>query len=335
MNPQADIASFQAPIEAAVTQALGLLPPAVRPIAAHVMNAGGKRMRAQLTVILSRLLGRFDDGLFSLAAAVEMAHAASLLHDDVLDLADLRRGQPAAHTVYGAPQAILAGDALLATANRMVAAYNDPALTRVFSEGVAWTAHGEILEIEHQGQLVPLATYLDIIDGKTAWMIRMACEVGAIYAGAGARDGAGAETAPEADVDVVGLAAVYGRNLGMAFQMVDDALDFAPDTGKPMGGDLREGKYTPPLHAYVQSLTPPEQAAFAERFTQRSFDEAELNSIVTTIRAQGFDHKARELADTYLHEARKALLRLAPAARAPELVPVLEGFLSAVRHRQH
>ena len=278
-------------------------------------------MRATLTVCMARLFGSCDDGIFSLAAAVEMAHAASLLHDDVLDQALTRRGHTAAHVLFGASRAILAGDALLATANRVVANHDHPGLSRVFSDGIAWTAHGEILEIEHQGQLMPLPVYLEVIEGKTAWMIRMACEVGALYAGA--------------TPDAVQRAAEYGHNLGMAFQMVDDALDFAPGTGKPVGGDLREGKYTPPLHAYVNSLPEAERAIFAERFRDRTFDEAECDRVVAIVRERGYDNEARELAESYLAKARNALADLGCAAPNAAQLPVLEGFLGAVRHRQH
>ena len=141
--------------------------------------------------------------------------------------------------------AILAGDALLASANSCVARYDDPALCRCFSQATSRTAAGEILEIASQRHVdVSGETYADIIRGKTAWLIRASCEMGALRAGG--------------NVMQVAAAAEYGENLGMAFQLVDDALDFADsgETGKPTAGDVREGKLTPPLRLYRHEEAP-------------------------------------------------------------------------------
>lgn len=320
MNPLADTHQHQVRLEAALSQAVSQLPLTVRPIAEHVIDAGGKRLRALLTVRTARLFGCENPNIYPLAAAVEMAHAATLLHDDVLDQADTRRGKTAAHHVFGTTQAILAGDALFAVANRLVAGYHNSALSCAFSEGIMWTAHGEILEIEHQGNLSSLDVYLAVIEGKTAWMIRMACEVGALHAGATAEQ--------------VALAGAYGFNLGVAFQMVDDALDFAADTGKPLGGDLREGKYTPPLIYYVESLPPAEQQRFAEHFQRMDFTETDIEFIIQAVRQQGFDNKTRALATAYLDKARTALQRLGETVPPLDDYDVLNVIIGHVLHRK-
>ena len=352
-------------IEAALVRATAALPDNVRAVASHVLESGGKRLRPLLTVRVARLLGCVDEAVYALAAAVEMAHAATLLHDDVLDKADLRRGRAAAHHLFGVVPAVLAGDALLAYANRTVASYGLGALSVAFSEAIARTAEGEILEIRNQGQAAPLETYLDIVRGKTAWMIRMACEVGAIFAGA-----------PEPRV---AAAADYGFNLGIAFQIVDDALDFAPSacTGKPEGGDLREGKFTPPLLLFAQTLPPEARGRFLRRFgagheaadrsampidgrspmltADRSpdladacaamradqaasddapFAEDELRALVQAVRDAGCDARAREMASAYLDAARAALARLtqglAPGCGQDELAM----YIDQMRHRE-
>ena len=177
---------------------------------------------------------------------MEMLHAATLLHDDVLDNADTRRGKPAAHTIFNATSTILAGDAMLAHANALVAQCGDPRLCLCFSEATSRTAAGEILEIAAQHQVETTAEeYEEIIRGKTAWLIRASCQLGALRAGA--------------DDALVEAAAAYGENIGMAFQIVDDALDFAPQsvTGKPSGGDVREGKLTRPCACIATAWTMP------------------------------------------------------------------------------
>ncbi|SDF78069.1 polyprenyl synthetase family protein [Desulfovibrio legallii] len=283
-------------INRALGRAVETLPASVRPVARHIFDAGGKRLRPVLTVLTARLLGCRRDDLQDLAVTLEMLHAATLLHDDVLDNAVSRRGQPAAHTVYDVGTVILAGDALLAGANAMVAGYGDTRLTRCFSEATSRTAAGEILEIEAQGRVdVGAAEYEEIIRGKTAWLIRASCEMGALAAGA--------------EAPLAAAAAAYGENLGMAFQMVDDALDFAPEsvTGKPTGGDVREGKLTPPLRLYRESLAETERAAFDAAFCTSLMTEDDAAAIAARIREAGFDAQVRCQAEGFLHAAREAL----------------------------
>ena len=283
-------------INRALNKAVDTLPEPVRPVARHIFDAGGKRLRPLLTVLTSRLMGNESKGIQDLAITLEMLHAATLLHDDVLDNAVSRRGKPAAHTLYDVSSVILAGDALLAGANALVANYGDTRLTRCFSEATSRTAAGEILEIAAQRRVdSSSADYEDMVRGKTAWLIRAACEMGALAAGA--------------DDASVTAAASYGENLGMAFQMVDDALDFAPEsvTGKPTGGDVREGKLTPPLRLYRDSLSAEERSAFDAAFCAGLMTEADAASIAESIRQAGYDDAVRRQADEFLDAARQAL----------------------------
>ena len=283
-------------INRALNTAVDTLPEPVRPVARHIFDAGGKRLRPLLTVLTSRLLGHESKNIQDLAITLEMLHAATLLHDDVLDNAVSRRGKPAAHTLYDVSSVILAGDALLAGANALVANYGDTRLTRCFSEATSRTAAGEILEIAAQRRVdSSSADYEDMVRGKTAWLIRAACEMGALAAGA--------------DDACVAAAAAYGENLGMAFQMVDDALDFAPEsvTGKPTGGDVREGKLTPPLRLYRDSLNAEERSAFDAAFCAGLMTEADAASIAESIRQAGYDDAVRRQADEFLDAARQAL----------------------------
>ena len=283
-------------INRALNRAVDTLPEPVRPVARHIFDAGGKRLRPLLTVLTARLLGHEDKGVKDLAITLEMLHAATLLHDDVLDNAVSRRGKPAAHTMFDVSSVILAGDALLAGANALVAAHGDTRLTRCFSEATSRTAAGEILEIAAQRRVDSTsADYEDMVRGKTAWLIRAACEMGALAAGA--------------DDASVAAAAAYGENLGMAFQMVDDALDFAPEsvTGKPTGGDVREGKLTPPLRLYRDSLDEAGRSAFDAAFCAGLMTEADAADIAQRIRQAGYDDAVRRQADEFLDAARQAL----------------------------
>ena len=318
----ARIVEEQPGINAALAEAVAALPASVRPVAEHVLGPGGKRLRPLLTVFTARLLDYTESDIYPLAAAVEMFHTATLLHDDVLDNADLRRGQTAAHRRFGVAEAILAGDALLAGGNKLVAASGDPRLTSVAAEAIFQTAAGEILEIEHQGQIAgDLSTYLEIVTGKTAWMLRAACEFGAFKSGA-----------EEARVRA---AAEYGLNLGIAFQLVDDALDFSPseNTGKPEGGDVREGKFTPPLFFYHESLSQEERGVFARAFRERSFSDDEVRRVTHLVRERGYDSKTRAIADVYLDKARDALDKLTAGLPASPERDILAGFIGHVRDR--
>ncbi len=317
------IAQEQPPINTALIEAVAELPPSVAPIARYALENGGKRLRPLLTVLFSRLLGYEKDDIYRLAAAMEMFHVATLLHDDVMDNADLRRGHAATHTRFGVTPTILAGDALLAKGNQIVARFGDARLSAATSEAIAMTANGEILEIAHQGrQADTLETYTDIIAGKTAWMIRTACDIGALRA--------------QGTAEQIESAAAYGFNLGMAFQIVDDALDFAPSsrTGKPEGGDVREGKLTPPIFFYAQSLPPAEKERFFTAFASQSLSDAEVGRIIETVRAEGFDAKTRDIADGYLHKAQDALAVLRAGLPGSVHADILASLIGYVRDRE-
>ncbi|MCL1985555.1 MAG: polyprenyl synthetase family protein [Betaproteobacteria bacterium] len=306
-------------ISRALAQAVDSLPASVQPIARHILNAGGKRLRPFLTVLSARLFGYRENDIYPLAATMEMLHAATLLHDDVLDEAVTRRGKPAAHTLFDLVTVILAGDALFSHANRLVAEYGDCRLSACFSEATLRTAVGEIQEITYRRRVDQQPEiYNEIITGKTAWLIRASCEMGALRA--------------KADQRELELTTQYGLQLGMAFQLVDDALDFAPPekTGKPSCGDVREGKLTPPLLLYREHLAPAERAAFDLRFCSGDLDDAAAQTVGARIRALGFDAQSRRIADTHLEKARVALHGLPDA---PER-SILEHIIAHVRDRE-
>lgn len=296
------------------------LDPVVQPLATHVVEAGGKRIRPLMAVIMAAAFGCRDEAVYETGCAIELLHGASLMHDDVVDGAAVRRGSPAAHAVFGESRAILAGDVLLAACMRIVLR------TRVFeiidsvASAAERTAAGEVDEISNlRNPNMDYASYLRIITGKTAWLIRSACEVGALHAGASANE--------------VAAAARYGLELGIAFQLVDDALDIAPEkkTGKPTGGDLREGKVTPLIHFYMESMNEPERAAFAKGFASASFSNDEVMAHVERMRELKCDERTRALADEHLKRAEEAL-ELVPAGQERDILRAIIDYISKRDH---
>ena len=295
------------------------LDPVVRPVVEHALLAGGKRLRPMLVLLATRAL-RAPSSVdpYPLACSLEILHTATLLHDDILDGADLRRGRQAAHLVFGPREAILAGDALLALANRLVAEYGDPRLTWVLSEAIMRTATGEAMEIGATRKPdLGLDRYLEIITGKTAYLFQGACQCGAILAGA------------EEELEDAALA--FGLHLGVAFQLVDDALDYtspAGATGKPEAGDLREGKVTMPLLSYLAELPADEREAFCARFATGPLDEAEVAAHLARIRAGGHPERTRQAAREHAAKAAAALSRFPQGPETALLSQVLDFVLS-------
>ena len=316
---KAYIAAHLDSVNEALMQACHRLPEPVRPIAAHIFGAGGKRLRPILCLLSAGAAGHDGRNLTELAITMEMLHAATLLHDDVLDNSDTRRGSVAAHLAFGVTEAILAGDAMLACANEIVAQREMPALCRLFSRATSETAAGEILELNMAGRMdMAPKNYEAIVRGKTAWLLRASCGLGAIAAGASAR--------------IAGLLEDYGEKLGMAFQLVDDALDFAPSdtTGKPRGGDLREAKLTMPVMLFRQGLSDDARADFDRRFAARTLADDEIESLARRIHEDGPAGETRLNAQKYLDEALDALNGLAPS---PERA-VLTEICAYVRDRE-
>lgn len=205
--------------------------------ATHLLELGGKRLRPLCVALAARLGSGFDDRAAELAAAVELVHSATLLHDDVVDSGTMRRGEPAARLLYGNAASVFAGDWLLIEALRRVRRAKTPGVLDELLCTIDEMIRAEALQLARRGLVSPdRASYFAVIDGKTASLFRWALLAGGRAGGLG--DGA---------CDAL---ARYGRHLGLAFQLVDDTLDFAGDqarTGKALFTDLVEGKMTHPL----------------------------------------------------------------------------------------
>lgn len=209
----------------------------VKEIASHLLFSGGKRLRPLLMIHAARLCGYREGFEVLFSILFEYLHAATLLHDDVVDGAAVRRGKAAAHTRWAAPKVVLTGDFLLARALDIAAQTGSPKIIAVIADITQQMSQGEIDQLARKGRLdLTENQYLKIIEQKTAVLIQGACQSGAILAGASKDDEAALKS--------------FGYHLGMAFQMADDLLDYtatAQELGKNPGADLREGKLTLPL----------------------------------------------------------------------------------------
>lgn len=218
-------------------------------IGEHVLGSGGKRVRPALLILTAELCGYTGPRRVHMAAAVELLHTATLLHDDVIDLATTRRGQAAANAIWGNRRAVLMGDFLLARASTMIVEDGDLDILWIFSDTIRGMAEGEILQMQRSFDAgVSESHYFEVIDRKSAVLLAAACHAGAILAGV-----TRAERRRIAD---------FGREVGLAFQLRDDALDYSAgveELGKRPHTDVREGKVTLPLLLTLKRCAPAER----------------------------------------------------------------------------
>lgn len=223
--------------------------PLLQEIADHIANGGGKRLRPLLLILTTRLCGSSRPAAIVAAAAVEFIHTATLLHDDVLDGADLRRGKKAVRAIWGNHASILMGDYLYSLAVRMAVELKNQEVNKTLSETCKRMVEGEALQLSRNGDIrVSEADYLRIIRNKTAALIEASCRLGGIVSGAS-----------PATMRAIGR---FGSHLGVAFQVADDTLDYSARNetiGKSRGRDLLEGKVTLPLLHLLEHCRPAER----------------------------------------------------------------------------
>jgi octaprenyl-diphosphate synthase len=279
-------------------------------VANHLISSGGKRLRPILTLAMAKLAQYSGDGHVKLAAAVEFMHTATLLHDDVVDESDMRRGRQAARTLWGNDASVLVGDFLLGQAFKMMVEVGSLKALDILSSAAAVIAEGEVMQL---GAAKNTATtedaYLAVIRAKTAELFAAACEVGPALA--------------ERPKDEQSACRSFGMNLGIAFQLVDDHLDYAASQqllGKTVGDDFREGKMTLPVVLAVQRADDDERAFWRrtlEDLDQRDGDLAHAMRLLerhgaladTTARAREYGALAREALAVFPdHPARREML---------------------------
>jgi octaprenyl-diphosphate synthase len=270
--------------------------PAITEIGEYLRGGGGKRLRPMLLLLSSKLFDYDGRGAIKLGAVVEIIHTATLVHDDIIDEAETRRGRPAANTQWGNSKCVLAGDWLYMQAFKVAVQERNFRILDALIELTQQMVEGELLQMEKLGKLISLDEHFDLIYRKTACLFSVCMRMGAILGGA----------TSEREEQV----ARYGRDLGMAFQIVDDVLDLTASEsvlGKPVASDLREGKVTMAVIHALERCTREERDTLARVVEQRAFNGVTHADVLDILTRYGSLDAATSRAMQYAESARKVL----------------------------
>ncbi len=266
-------------------------------VANHLISSGGKRLRPMLTLSMAKLCGYSGEGHVKLAASVEFMHTATLLHDDVVDESNMRRGKVAARIRWGNEASVLVGDFLLGQAFKMMVEVGSLRALDILSTAASVIAEGEVAQLAAaQNVLTSKEAYLHIIQGKTAELFAAACEVGPVIAGR-----------PEAEHIAC---RAYGLNLGIVFQLVDDILDYGGSSaqlGKNVGDDFREGKITLPIILAYANGSEKERTFWQRTLGERDIHDGDLDEALAILKKHGALEATLQEAIAYGEKARDAL----------------------------
>jgi octaprenyl-diphosphate synthase len=316
---QAFAAADMAAVDALIRRRLASDVVLINQVAEHIVAAGGKRLRPMLLLLAARALGHQGADAHQLAAVVEFIHTSTLLHDDVVDESDLRRGRSTANAVWGNAASVLVGDFLYSRSFQLMVELDSMDVQRILADTTNRIAEGEVLQLLHvRNPDVDETAYLRVIERKTAVLFAAATRLGALLAGA--------DSAMQTRLHEYGLA------LGHAFQIADDVLDYSADEaalGKHLGDDLAEGKATLPLiHAMAHS-----DAATRERLRTivEQGDADALPEVIAAIRAQGSLDYSRARAAEYAEAAERTLDGL----EDNEAVAAMRGLARYATERDH
>jgi octaprenyl-diphosphate synthase len=289
-------------------------------LAAHLVAAGGKRLRPLLTLAAAKLCGYEGERQVKLAACVEFIHTATLLHDDVVDESVLRRGYASANAVFGNKASVLVGDFLFARAFQLMVEDGSLEVLRILSAAAATIAEGEVLQLTTQNDLSTTEQkYFDVIRGKTAALFAAACEVGGVIA-----------NRPAAQCAAL---AQFGLDLGIAFQLVDDALDYSAneaELGKTVGDDFREGKLTYPVLLAIADADADELAFWTRAIGAGEQTAADLGTALTLIKKYNATARSLLRAGAFIESA-CAALDVFPASPIREVLTDVARYTAARR----
>jgi len=288
----------------------------IEDIGQHSLLGEGKRLRPLLYVLSCKLCGYQGGDVYRFSTIFEYAHTASLLHDDVLDNAEMRRKKPSASHIWGNSAAVLGGDFFYSRAVAIALDINNMRLSKALNDTVARMVEGQFLELENSHNwTMKKDEYMDIIVAKTAVLISAACRCGAIIAGA-----------EKHAVDHLGK---FGLNLGIAFQLIDDILDYTScqkDLGKPVGKDLREGKITLPLIYTLSDLESAEIERLKDLFSNHKADDEDYKRLITRVRNREIIERIRSDAKDYVDKA-AGFLDLFPGSPVKENLVALSKYI--------
>ncbi len=271
--------------------------PMIPELAGYLIAAGGKRIRPLMTLAATALYNGDMVRAHRLATAVEFIHTATLLHDDVVDDSDERRGQKSANVIFGNEASVLVGDFLFSRAFQLMVEDGNLDVLKILSDASAIIAQGEVLQLATQGNLeTSMNDYLEVIKGKTAALFAAACEVGPLIS--------------DGDKNAAQIMCEYGMNLGIAFQIADDLLDFSAaqeKLGKTVGDDFREGKMTAPIIIALQNATAEEREFWIRTLVKREQNDSDLVRAQSILKRHDAIGKALQMARDYAQKAREAL----------------------------
>jgi octaprenyl-diphosphate synthase len=290
--------------------------PRIPEVSAHLIEAGGKRLRPMLTLACARMCGYEGEGDVRLAATVEFIHTATLLHDDVVDESGQRRGRPTANLLWDNKSSVLVGDYLFARAFQLMVETDSMRVLDILSNAAATIAEGEVLQLTAARNLATTEdVYLQVVRGKTAALFAAACEVGGVIAGR-----------PDATCEAL---RVYGDALGISFQIVDDLLDYEGDagaTGKNVGDDFRERKLTLPLIKAVAAADAEERAFWARTIEKGRQETGDLDHALALLDRHGALAATRADALGWSARAKAALADL-PDGEVRHLLTALADYV--------
>jgi octaprenyl-diphosphate synthase len=287
---------------------------AVAKIAAHIEGNGGKRLRPILLLVSCNLFSEPAKDAIRLAAVMEMIHTATLVHDDVIDAADIRRGQPSANILWGNQTSVLAGDWLYMQAFQIALRLRNFEVLDTLITLTQQMVDGELLQLGKIGRIdITEADSMELIDRKTASLFAACTRLGALAGGA--------SEAAQAQL------ADFGWNLGMAFQLVDDILDFTSREsilGKPVGNDLREGKVTLPLIYALAASTADERERVAMVLKDRSYERVSFSEVLDLVSMRGGIDRAKQRASEFTAKARTLISEFPPGPAQRSLLAVTD-----------
>ena len=296
-----------------ITGRLASRVPLVENIGHYIVSAGGKRLRPVLVLLAARACGIDGQRHIPLAAAVEFIHTATLLHDDVVDMSDLRRGRPTVNAQWDNPSSVLVGDFIYSRAFQVLVQLGDMRVMDIMADTTNRIAEGEVLQLIYKRETHPgERAYMRIIESKTAILFQAAAACAAVLAGA--------------DPPTEKALACYGMHLGNSFQLIDDVLDYAGDSsemGKNIGDDLAEGKPTLPLIYALREGGKAVSALIRRSLATKAVDRTLLQEVIAAVSSSGALDYTRNLAEKEATKARAALEGLPPS----EYLDHLHGML--------
>ena len=299
--------------------------PLINQIGNHIIQSGGKRLRPTLLLLSANACQSnttaYQNKIAIAACIIELIHTATLLHDDVVDHSNLRRGKPTANHVFGNPEAVLTGDYLYSRAFELMVSLDQTEIFKQFAQTTNLISKGEVMQLSNIGKVSLSETeYLEVIYRKTASLFECATRVGAIVT--------------QSDASIIHNMAHFGRDLGMGFQIIDDLLDYtgnATEMGKNMGDDLREGKMTLPLIRLFEKSPDPKHMKLLEKIKKTHLTDEDINAVYETLQeSDAFDY-TYQTAKKYILRSQQHLMTLQDSRYKQALVEATEMTLKRLK----